>query len=121
MSDIGFVYVLHNPAMDHLFKIGYTLRSPHARAQEISAPTGIPVPFEVVMYWEVEDPSTIEAEIHLMLGEFRASKDREFFHCDLEFIIDTFRQVADPYAEYMNALYSLRANPTNPELLEVAA
>ena len=43
----GFVYVLSNPRIPGLLKIGYTERSVKDRAAEVSSGTGIPEPFVV--------------------------------------------------------------------------
>jgi hypothetical protein len=41
----GFVYLLSNPSMPGLLKIGYTERDVTERAAEISAATGVPEPY----------------------------------------------------------------------------
>lgn len=76
---IGFVYILVNDHMPDLCKIGCTERSPHERAAEISKATGVPAPFDVLCYAEVEDFQRIEARLHQWLSEYRVSSNREFF------------------------------------------
>jgi hypothetical protein len=75
----GFVYLLGNPAMPCFYKIGCTERSPHARAKELSAASGVPQPFHVLLYIEVQDFQRVERKFHREMSDFRASGDREFF------------------------------------------
>lgn len=46
MSDLGTVYVLTNPAMPGLVKIGKTARDDNTRIAELYI-TGVPVPFNI--------------------------------------------------------------------------
>lgn len=75
----GFVYLLHNEFMS-VVKIGCTERSPHARAEELSKPTGVPGPFAVACYAEVRDFQGFERRLHSWLEDYRANDAREFFY-----------------------------------------
>jgi hypothetical protein len=75
----GFVYLLGNKAMPCLYKIGCTERSPHARAAQLSAATGVPTPFDVLLYIEVANFQRVEQKFHEEMADFRASDKREFF------------------------------------------
>jgi hypothetical protein len=75
----GFVYILHNEFMT-VVKIGCTERSPHARAEELSKPTGVPGPFTVACYAEVRDFQGFERRLHSWLEDYRANDAREFFY-----------------------------------------
>lgn len=77
----GFVYVLSNPSMPGLVKIGFTVKVPTERAIELST-TGVPMPYEVEFYCLVEDPAALEARVHEALSPKRQSSDREFFRVD---------------------------------------
>jgi hypothetical protein len=79
MSQYGFVYLLGNKAMPWYYKIGCTERSPHNRAAELSAATGVPHPFHVLLYIEVADFQRVERRMHQEIGDFRANTNREFF------------------------------------------
>lgn len=74
----GFVYVLTNPAMPGIVKIGRTNRSVEARAEELWT-TGVPAPFEVYCEVKFPDCHLAEAVAHREFEEFRLSKSREFF------------------------------------------
>lgn len=78
----GFIYILINPSLKDLLKIGMTTRSPEERAKELST-TGVPTPFFVAFSEEVSDCQMIEKEIHLQLENFRYIKNREFFEIPL--------------------------------------
>ena len=43
----GWVYVLTNPAMPGVVKIDLTTKTPKAHAVELTAATGVPMPFKV--------------------------------------------------------------------------
>ena len=81
MNDNGYVYVLMNPSMQNLVKIGKTKREPEERAKELSSTTGIPTPFVVVYSCYFESCSEVEYFIHKYLETegFRVSSNREFF------------------------------------------
>ena len=79
VKDIGFVYVLSNPAMPGVVKVGFTTRVPNERLIELSDASGVPVPF-VLEYWcFTEQPSAVEKKVHDGLDTWRVSASREFF------------------------------------------
>ena len=92
----GFIYLLGNRAMPCYYKIGCTQGAPHARAQQLSGASGVPHPFDVNLYIEVEDFQRQEQRMHQELTDFRASDRREFFcfgpaHMPwLWYVFDTF-------------------------------
>jgi hypothetical protein len=75
----GYLYVLVNPAMEGLVKIGKTIRSPRQRANELGSVTGIPTPFILVFDVHVEDLDEAERYVHAELEDQRVSSNREFF------------------------------------------
>lgn len=76
----GFVYILANEAMPNIYKVGFTEKSPTARAVELSRSTGVPLPFELVCYGEFEDCQAAEKEIHEEYAHKRVNHSREFFY-----------------------------------------
>jgi len=78
VSDFGFVYILTNEAMS-VFKVGCTERSPHTRADELSKPSGVPLPFKVAMYAEFSAHQAEERAMHKWLEHARINDAREFF------------------------------------------
>lgn len=94
MSGAGWVYILTNPAMPGLIKIGLTTRNPSARAAELGGSTGVPAAFAVAWCRAVSDCEAVEATVHRMMGDKRVSGRREFFRCD----VATARQVIEAAA-----------------------
>ncbi|MEQ4209664.1 GIY-YIG nuclease family protein [Actinopolymorpha sp. B9G3] len=92
-SKRGVLYVLSNPHMPGLVKIGRTTRDPLKRAREISRGTGVPADFEVMFDVIVSDIEAAERETHLALQSVRVSKSREFFRIAvrdaIKFVQDT--------------------------------
>ena len=79
---MGCVYILKNPAMPDLIKIGYTMETAQKRAEHLSQSTAVPMPFEVVTDFaqlELKHCKKLEKEIHKELAEFRVNPRREFF------------------------------------------
>ena len=77
----GYVYILKNPSMPGLLKIGKTTRSVHQRCNELFV-TGVPTPFEVVAEMCAPDCGELERYVHKALHQFRVSECREFFAVD---------------------------------------
>ncbi|MCV2873232.1 GIY-YIG nuclease family protein [Defluviimonas sp. WL0050] len=74
----GWLYLLTNPAMPALVKIGMTTRSPEERAQELAS-TGVPMPFHVAAAWAVDDVRAAERDAHAALARYRVNDAREWF------------------------------------------
>jgi hypothetical protein len=77
----GYIYILTNPSMQNMVKIGFTNRNVSLRAKELSAATGVPTPFQVHSAFRVPKglSSKIESQIHKELSKYRVNKSREFF------------------------------------------
>ena len=65
----GWVYVLSNKAMAGLVKVGYSMRDPTIRAEEISNSTGVPLPYIVSYRALVVSPNHVEQDVHLALDD----------------------------------------------------
>ena len=74
-----FIYVLENPSMPGLVKIGRTERSVSERVNELSSHTGVPTGFSVVKAYGVINSFEAEKLIHQRLSAYRVSGNREFF------------------------------------------
>lgn len=74
----GYVYIISNKAMPGIFKIGFTLKDPVLRAQQLNS-TGIPHPFVVEYEILVDEPHDLEQRVHKILQEFNENK--EWFRC----------------------------------------
>jgi hypothetical protein len=82
---MGFLYVLSNPSMPGILKIGITSGLVEKRVAELSRPTSVPEPFKVECYFPIyENLKSAESKVHRMLDEFRTSSNREFFRVPLD-------------------------------------
>lgn len=79
----GYVYILRNPSMPGIVKIGKTTRSVEQRCNELWQ-TGVPTPFEIVHSVTSPDCHGLEAWIHSILPDLRVSGSREFFRMSEE-------------------------------------
>lgn len=83
-TNYGIVYVLTNPAMPGLVKIGMTNReSVDARLKELFN-TSVPVPFECEYACKVESSEKVEKALHLAFHPYRIHAQREFFKINPE-------------------------------------
>jgi len=85
MSDTkqGIVYVLTNPAMPGLVKIGQTTNVITNRMNELNT-TGVPFPFDCLFACEVDDCKLVENSLHKAFYPYRVNPKREFFEIDPE-------------------------------------
>ena len=79
-----WVYVLSNPSMPSLLKIGYTKNLPKERAKQISASTGVALPYKVEWAYKCFNGEAVEREVHHKLKSKRANNSKEFFWISLE-------------------------------------
>ena len=84
--EYGIVYLLTNPVMPGLVKIGMTTREDmDARIKELYS-TGVPVPFECQFACRVKkaDCAKIEKALHTAFSPQRINANREFFRIQVE-------------------------------------
>ena len=94
---MGCVYILRNPAMPGLIKIGYTTRTAEDRARELyEGALGVPKPFVIAHINDCEEPRELEAAVHERLAKHRINKNREFFKCSAD---DAYELVKDLHKE----------------------
>ena len=79
----GIVYVLTNPAMPKMVKIGKTGRGVETRLNDLYT-TGVPLPFECAYAARVEDMDKVEKAFHNAFGPYRVNPRREFFEIEPE-------------------------------------
>ncbi len=82
----NIVYVLTNPAMPGIVKIGMTERADVQRRMGALYTTGVPLPFDCVIAREIEDREAAEIEdaLHTAFGPDRINPSREFFEVEPE-------------------------------------
>jgi len=95
MSEIkhGIVYILTNPAMPGLVKIGQTTNEITNRMNELYK-TGVPLPFDCVFACEVDDCKLVEDALHEAFNPYRINPKREFFRIYPEQAIAILRMLS---------------------------
>lgn len=93
----GFLYVLINPSMPGLAKVGKTTRNPTDRMAELSSATGVPSAFMLAFQQPVAECDSAELWVHRELERegFRHADNREFFNAPLHEIIQVVAQAAN--------------------------
>lgn len=89
----GYIYVLTNPSMPNLIKVGYTCGTAFDRAKQLST-TSVAHPFKVRYLARVRKPSEVEKKAHLLLDGFRVNAGREFFETSVENAISVIESIA---------------------------
>lgn len=109
MRPVGYVYILTNPAMPGLVKVGMTERhSTRERIAELSTHTGVPEEFELAYRAQVFDAYATEQRAHALLID-KCPKKKEFFQCDVLAAVSAVRIAAghDLIAEESHVVTSI--------------
>lgn len=91
----GFIYLLVNPSMPGMVKIGKTNRDPPQRVAELTSATGVPTPFMLVFKLHVVNAGLAERLVHERLESLghRVSENREFFHVTPSVAVEVMLEV----------------------------
>jgi len=81
------VYVLTNPAMPGLVKIGKTTQIEIEERMKQLYGTGVPVPFDCAFACQVKNASEVEKALHFAFGVTRINPNREFFKIEPERVV----------------------------------
>ena len=92
----GFVYVMSNPSMPNLYKVGFTCNL-KKRLYDLNSYSSTPTPFKVVYAAKVDDAEADEKLAHSALAECRVNKKREFFRAKSK--IELVKQVRSAISE----------------------
>lgn len=84
---LEIVYVLTNPAMPGLVKIGSTAQEDVEIRMKQLYSTGIPVPFDCEFACRVPDAYVVEKALHHAFGNARINPTREFFRVEPDRVI----------------------------------
>jgi hypothetical protein len=134
MIVIDYLYVMGNPSMPGIYKIGSS-GNPAKRAFELSSPVGVPTPFFVVGTFHHRSAQAYEREVHKELGAHRVSERREFFwglgldqmlakivnvgnlhYADYKFCLDRFDAIwTDPVGGHRIRQHLKQLGINNPE------
>lgn len=119
----GEVYLLSNPSMKGLLKVGCTQDTALKRAAELSGVTGVPTRFHVEWSLAITgDPRAVEQRAHVLLASKRAGK--EFFKVSLEeakaAVIQSFAELYPERATMMDEAFAKRAETELTRRAELA-
>jgi hypothetical protein len=81
------VYVLTNPAMPGIVKIGKTTQLEVEERMKQLYSTGVPVPFDCAFACQVKDATEVEKALHFAFGNGRINPNREFFKIEPQRVI----------------------------------
>lgn len=103
----GLIYVLVNPSLEGLIKVGYTTRSIEERVKELSSSTSIPTPF-IPIYWRrVSKVEHFEKIIHTQLKSSGFSHGKEYFKVAppvvIDLIISLIGEKNDDFSKHVEA------------------
>lgn len=100
-SRAGYLYLLVNPSMPGLVKIGQTSRKPDQRVAELTSASGVQTPFILVYELFVQDSAAAEKYAHARLEALgaRVATNREFFNIPPSKAVELIQQAR-------NALYA---------------
>jgi hypothetical protein len=93
-----FVYVISNPAMPDLVKIGKTCNVSD-RLRQLSGSTSVPFPFELHYAAEIRDDLThdaVESALHNAFRDCRVNEKREFFRLSPDRVIPLLELLSKP-------------------------
>jgi|TARA_R110000803_G_scaffold199818_1_gene263973 hypothetical protein len=93
----SWVYVLSNPTMPGLLKIGYTAKKPDERAKQLSRGTGVALPFKVEYAYRCFNAERLEGELHKHFKPYRTNNQKEFFQIGLEEVEISIKKLGKRY------------------------
>lgn len=88
------MYVLSNPAMPGLIKIGKTSQQEVKERMRQLYTTGVPLPFNCEYACRVTNCAQVESALHLAFGNSRINSSREFFQIEPERVIAVLKLLA---------------------------
>ncbi|CAK8715061.1 hypothetical protein GCAAIG_04435 [Candidatus Electronema halotolerans] len=97
----GYVYILSNPCMPNLVKIGFTTRNIYERISELNSSSGIPEPFVIEAAFCSINPKKDEQIIHAELDKNRTNRNREFFQFEPLDAIDKIVKILEKQPDYI--------------------
>lgn len=91
MEDSGILYVLTNPFMPGLVKIGCTTGPLEDRIKDLSSFTSVPVAFQCHFAARVNNLAAKEKTLHQLFSDKRVNPKREFFQVPPEKVVLAIR------------------------------
>jgi hypothetical protein len=97
----NFVYIMQNPAFPDRLKIGHATNV-NARARQLSAPAGVPEPYEVIFYCKAPHhlpAPDLEYKLHQALKHGRVNPRKEHFNLLAEEIREAISRILNEEPE----------------------
>jgi hypothetical protein len=110
-----FVYIISNPSMPGIIKIGKTKNSVNERVDDLFS-TSIPTPFEINYTIETHDSDYLESELHKHFGGNRIHPRREFFRLEKDIAFKTaviFNSKIEDYIKFQKSKASKKVTNQN--------
>ena len=94
-----WVYVLTNPTMPGLCKVGFTKNKPSDRVKQINAATGVALDFVVEWAFPCFNAHDVEKQVHKYLEDngFRVNRHKEFFNITVDEAKSIVERIGEPY------------------------
>lgn len=112
----GYIYVLSNPRMPGVLKIGFTTRRVEDRVQELNAATGVPSPFTIEAWFASPDPQKHEYDVYRALQDYKVG-NKEFFELDLSEALSEIEAVIGSPPQYSRQPFP----PKTPSISKITA
>lgn len=111
---LSVVYVLSNPAMPGLVKIGKAQNEDAAIRMAQLYTTGVPFPFDVEFVCRVTNCDEVERALHTAFAPNRVNPKREFFQIEAGQVISILKllHVTDDTKEFLTPDISIDASET---------
>lgn len=100
----GWCYVMTNPHMQGLVKIGWTSRQPEDRASELFT-TGVPDAYEIQYAAECVEADLAEKNAHSIMRSVRVNSSREYFRSPVKDAIAVVRESAQTFGLVSEKFY----------------
>lgn len=94
-GDTQIIYILTNPAMPGLIKIGKTGQADVEDRMRQLYGTGVPFPFECNYACRVKDGAEAEKALHFAFGDHRVNSSREFFRLAPERVVAILKMLQE--------------------------
>lgn len=91
----AYLYILTNPSMAGLLKIGYAA-DVRKRVAQLNAPTSVAMEFEIAYQFWVDDARRLEQALHKRFAHVRTRNRREFFRMPVDEVKDAIDQLIRP-------------------------
>ena len=120
-NDVRQLYVMTNPTIPDMIKVGMTTVGAHSRAVGLSSSNALPASFQVYGYVDLPNITQgelrdLEQEAHRRLERYRFSEDREFFTVSPDQALAVLHEVKQDALQYKAQGLTVTGKPRQPTL-----